>query len=127
MALATIPEHELEHEHCEITEDDIRARKLENIDRQLNRLENLFTEQWDKYVEHKSIADSLMHDIELLRREQIALREKVVPNKPDFKPTGLGLIQAYEIYSHIVNYCLPNLERQKQWYQDVLSSIRGSY
>jgi hypothetical protein len=124
MALEVIHENESEYE---ITEDDIRARKLENIDRQINKLEALFAEQWDKYIEHKNIADSLMNDIELLRQEQIALRDEVVPDKPNLKSTGLGLIQAYEIYAHIVNYCLPNLEKQRAWYYTVLESIRGSY
>ncbi len=119
--LPTIPEET----RILVTEDDIRARKLVQIELQLKRTEQIFGEHYQAYMEHKQIADDLMHDIELLRDERKKLRGEIILPPADIKQ--VGMIQAMQIYSHIINECLPNLKMQEDWYRQVADHIVKSF
>lgn len=108
-----------------VTEDDIRARKLIQIEKQIKHFELLFGEHYNEYMEHKHIADSLMHDIELLRAEQQEIRGEIRLPPADIKQ--VGMIQAMQIYNHIILECLPNLKKQEDWYRQVADQIVKSF
>lgn len=108
-----------------VTEEDIRAKKLINISQNIKRIELLFGEHHKAYTEHKQIADSLMHDIELLRDEEKKLRGEIRLPPADIKQ--VGMIQAMQIYNHIIMECIPNLKQQEDWYRQVADSIVKSF
>lgn len=124
-----IDEHS-EHEHEQdqrvlVSLDDVRARRLATIEQQIEKLGVTFSEQWQIYKHHKQIADSIMADIELLRAERSKLYGEIIV--PGIPIKSINMIQAMEIYNHIILNCIPSLEMQKEWYAKIANDIRTSF